>query len=219
MEGSSCMGTRSTESAHRPPAAFSGQLAAIHEGCDLTLGEMLESCRVYLLWVANKEVPGDVRQKFAPSDVVQETFMEAKVGIDRFRGRSPEQFRGWLRGILLNNVADVARRYRDTHKRQLTRELPIEALEQMNGQLDFPVDDETPSQAMCRSEDVEHVASLLSTLTDSHRQVIQLRNFEGLTFVEIGERMARSPDAVRKLWSRAVEILAAAVQASSLAMD
>ena len=88
MEESSCVGNPSSDSGHE--VAFGGQLAAIRDGCSSTLGEVLESCRGYLLWVANNEVPGDIRQKFAPSDVVQDTFLDAKIGIDRFEGRSPD---------------------------------------------------------------------------------------------------------------------------------
>jgi hypothetical protein len=36
-----------------------------------------------------------------------------------------------------------------------------------------------------------------------------MRNLELKSFVEIAECMARSPDAVRKLWGRAVQALAA----------
>ena len=37
--------------------------------------------------------------------------------------------------------------------------------------------------------------------------MLRLRYWDGLTFPEIGERLGRSPDAVRKLWYRAVERL------------
>jgi len=41
----------------------------------------------------------------------------------------------------------------------------------------------------------------------SHREVIVLRNFQGLSFEEIGRRMNRSSGAVRMLWLRAIRQL------------
>ena len=49
----------------------------------------------------------------------------------------------------------------------------------------------------------------LQGLSDEHRQVLRLRNWDGLSFAEIGGRLNRSEDAARKLWSRAVEKLQA----------
>ena len=47
----------------------------------------------------------------------------------------------------------------------------------------------------------------MTRLSNDHRSVLRLRYWDGLTFPEIGERLGRSPDAVRKLWYRAVERL------------
>jgi RNA polymerase sigma-70 factor (ECF subfamily) len=41
-------------------------------------------------------------------------------------------------------------------------------------------------------------------LPDDYRDVIVLRNLEGLTFPQVAERMARSQDSVEKLWLRAL---------------
>jgi RNA polymerase sigma-70 factor (ECF subfamily) len=48
------------------------------------------------------------------------------------------------------------------------------------------------------------VADRLAALPPHYKEVIILRNLEGLPFDEIATRMARTPAAVRKLWTRAI---------------
>jgi RNA polymerase sigma-70 factor (ECF subfamily) len=45
----------------------------------------------------------------------------------------------------------------------------------------------------------------MSRLPEDYRRIILLRYQEGLTFEEIGKRLGRTENAVRKLWARAVE--------------
>ena len=40
-----------------------------------------------------------------------------------------------------------------------------------------------------------------------HRQVVVLRSLQELNWKEVGRRMGRGPDAVRKLWARALQQL------------
>ena len=47
----------------------------------------------------------------------------------------------------------------------------------------------------------------LERLPEDYRRVITLRHYEQHSFDEIGKQMERSPEAARKLWARAVELL------------
>jgi DNA-directed RNA polymerase specialized sigma24 family protein len=53
-------------------------------------------------------------------------------------------------------------------------------------------------------------------LSDDHRRVVVLRNLELKSFAEIAAVMQRTPDAVRKLWYRAIEVLADRLEASDV---
>ncbi|HEY1379599.1 MAG TPA: sigma-70 family RNA polymerase sigma factor, partial [Gemmataceae bacterium] len=69
-------------------------------------------------------------------------------------------------------------------------------------------DTETPSvHAQVREQD-EQLQRALRELPGHYRQVLQLHSSEGLTFVQIAEKLESTPDAIRKLWGRAVEELA-----------
>ena len=59
------------------------------------------------------------------------------------------------------------------------------------------------------------LAQALAGLPADYREVIVLRNLEGLRFQEVAARMGRSPGAVRMLWARAIERLSEAVEGLS----
>ena len=75
----------------------------------------------------------------------------------------------------------------------------------------IPSREETPSKTARVNELQKRVADAMDKLPADYRCIIELRNFEQRTFVEIGRIMNRSPDAVRMLWGRAIRRLAAEV--------
>lgn len=179
---------------------------------DSRLGDLLQSCRDYLLLVANSELPADVRQKVAPSDLVQETFVEAREAFPAFPGEAPDEFRAWLRRILLNNASDTIRRFRVVKKRQIGRELQLDAAlggdQTPHGLASV---EKSPSRQARAHEESECVLRALAQLSDEHRRIVELRNLEQLTFVEIGRLTNRTPSAARMLWVRAIRNLSAAM--------
>jgi RNA polymerase sigma factor (sigma-70 family) len=47
----------------------------------------------------------------------------------------------------------------------------------------------------------------MARLPDDYRRVLELRYWGGLSFVAMAPELERSPEAVRKLWYRAIERL------------
>ena len=90
------------------------------------MGHLIQTCRQYLLTVAHRELPLELRAKIAPSDLVQDTACEAQQSFDQFNGERQDEFLAWLRSILLNNVSNARRHYRDTAKRQISREVSLD---------------------------------------------------------------------------------------------
>ena len=58
------------------------------------------------------------------------------------------------------------------------------------------------------------LAEVLSRLPDDYREVIVLRNLQGLSHEEVAARMGRNVGAVRMLWVRALARLREAMQAA-----
>jgi RNA polymerase sigma-70 factor (ECF subfamily) len=183
-------------------------LATARAGSCEALGKLFEACRPYLLVVAGRQLDPDLHAKGGASDLVQETFLEAQRDFVRFEGSSEAELLAWLRQILLNNVLNFSRRYRDTDKRAISREvgLPGEDSAHPNGPR-VPDPQLTPSSKAIEREQAESLHFALQRLPDDYRRVIVYRYLEGRSFEEIGQLMQRSADAARKLWSRAMDEL------------
>jgi RNA polymerase sigma-70 factor (ECF subfamily) len=171
------------------------------------LGELLEAYRNYLLLIANRQLDPGLRAKGGASDLVQQTFLEAQQAFDGFHGGSAE-LQAWLRQLLLHNLANFARCYRGTVKRQVGREVSLDADTPSGEAGGGPVGDTpSPSGEAMAHEQAETVQRALERLPEDYRQVIVWRYQEGRSFAEIAERFGRSENAVRKLWFRAIERL------------
>jgi RNA polymerase sigma-70 factor (ECF subfamily) len=106
----------------------------------------------------------------------------------------------------LNNLRDFGRRYRGTGRRELDREVSLDALETIGGSGPwFSSDSASPSENAIQHEKADIVHRALLRLPEDHRQVLLLRYQEGKSFEEIGSLMNRSANAARKLWLRAIE--------------
>jgi RNA polymerase sigma-70 factor, ECF subfamily len=176
-------------------------------GDAVALGELLELYRNYLRLLARVQIGRRLRGKVDDSDLVQETFLEAHRDFGQFRGGTEEEFAGWLRRILAHNLANLVRRYLTTQRRdaRLERDL-IDEMDQSSQALDRALLTPTssPSQRVSRREQAVLLADALGQLPDDYREVIILRHLEGLPLPEVADRMGRTVDSVRKLWTRAL---------------
>src|SRR5438094_283860 len=116
-----------------PPSGAARWLPAARAGSREALGKVLEAARHYLVSIARQELDPDLRAKNSPSDVVQETFVEAQRAFGQFQGDTEDELLAWLRQLLLHRVGKLRRRYRDTQKRRLTREVALGGDESSDG--------------------------------------------------------------------------------------
>jgi len=189
-------------------------LPAARSGSREALGQALEACRVYLQVVAERELNDDLRAKGGASDLVQQTFLEAQQDFGRFHGDTEDALLAWLRKMLLNNLSNFRRHYQGTAKRQINREIGLaieDSAQQAAGEPAANI--ATPSRQMIAAEDDEELRQAIERLPPDYQEVIRLRYEEDRPFDEIGRRMARSENAVQKLWLRAVERLQNDLQA------
>lgn len=185
----------------------SGSLAAdllqdARRGSEASLGRLMQLHASYLKLVVASQLDDRLRTRVSSSDVVQETFYEAHRDFPAFRGATPEEFLGWLRRILLNNLLRAVEQHVKAAKRDVRREAPIDHLA-----VGLPHEGDSPSAPMHRKESEQTLAKLLETLPEDYREVIRLRHQEGLDYAAIGERMGRSSGAVRMLWLRSIKQL------------
>lgn len=166
------------------------------------MGRLIQQYRNYLLSVANRKMDRDIGGKLGASDIVQESMITAHQNFPQFQGDEKKQFLAWLRQILVNDLYHARRSYKGTQKRHVARERPL----QFNSSHDLPLVDPqlTPQTNAMAFEEANLLKHTISQLPTDYQTVLQLRSFEGKEFSEIAIEMSRSPEAVRKLWTRAV---------------
>src|SRR5438477_4457576 len=155
-------------------------LAAARAGSREALGQALEHCRRYLLLVARQHLDPELQGKGGASDLVQETFLEAQRDFACFQGTSEAELLAWLRRLLLNNLSNFSRRYRDTSKRDVAREVVLEADDPSGRRGEILATGPSPSSHVLRQEQAQVLQRALQRLPDDHRRVICLRYQDGL---------------------------------------
>lgn len=139
-----------------------------------------------------------------------------------FRGNSEREFVVWLRKILVNNMGRLVEQHVLAQKRDVRREVSLDnmrrSLEKSTMRLEavLAANCESPSSHVQRRERAVLLADHMAMLSTDHRQVVLLRNLEGMPFDEVATKMNRSTGAVRMLWLRAVEQLRRSLSAEGL---
>jgi RNA polymerase sigma-70 factor, ECF subfamily len=187
-------------------------IAAARRGDRVALERALMSFRDYLLLIANEEMDPALKGKEGASDLVQETFLQAHDRIASFHGHSPQEWRNWLRSILIHSLANKRRRFLATAKRKVHREISVE---EWDG-LGVAASDETPSSELCRRERAAAVVEALARLPERYREVVVWHQRDRLTFAQIGRRREISAEAARKIWTRALGRLRKELEAFNL---
>jgi RNA polymerase sigma-70 factor (ECF subfamily) len=176
-------------------------------GQDEARGELLERYRNYLKLLARLQIDRRLRGKVDPSDVVQDTFLEAHRDFGGFQGTSEPELTAWLRRILAHNLANVVRHYLGTKRRDVRLEQELQAdLDRSSRAWDagLAAREGAPDDEAAHREQMVIVADGLAQLPADYREVLILRHLEGLGFPEVAGRMERSVTAVTKLWVRAL---------------
>ncbi|MFK8112128.1 MAG: sigma-70 family RNA polymerase sigma factor [Rubripirellula sp.] len=188
-------------------------VVASKQGDNDALGLLLEQYRGYLLMLAHRYLSERLRRRVDPADIVQLTYLEAKRDLPAFRGDTPAEFAGWLRGMLKNNVATAVTRHVTTQKRSIKREVDASpgapGKDSIGGGWiqQLPGSTTSPSGVAIRAEAVVAMFEALHELPESQAEAIRLRYMEGLPLAVIVERMGKSDTAVAGLLKRGLQKL------------
>lgn len=142
-------------------------------------------------------------------DVVQETFLRAFRDLDRFQYQSPGSFLRWLSSIADHVIVDRVR-YQN-RERRAGENVPFRSASNPCGP--EPRDSKTPSRLFAQQEAVERLLDRLGALPEDYRQAILMAKIEGLSTVEMAERLGKSREAVALLVYRAVKRFRAVCEA------
>lgn len=137
------------------------------------------------------------------SDMTQEAFIRAYNSLSSFRGDS--KFSAWLYRIVSNVCLDFLR----SRNRRPTVSLSMEDEDGDETQLDIADDSQSPEQLLDRTLTRESVRRGLDTLSADYRQILLLREIQGLSYEEISAALDLEVGTVKSRIFRARKKLCA----------
>ena len=185
-------------------------LSSAKRGDRQSIGELLSQYRTYLTLLGAAQFRQRLRPRVSPSDIVQDVMLRAHCHFGQFRGHTEPELLAWLREILLNSLARFVEQHLHAAKRDIRREISLDHF--ADSAVDLPrhdLPDVSPAAQRDELEQAEVVGELLEQLPLHYREVLELRNMQGLSFDEVAARLGRSAGATRMLRLRAIEKLRA----------
>lgn len=190
---------------------ITGLIAASREGDEEAKERLLSYFRDYLRLLANVQVRPLLKSKFDESDIVQETCMQAIEVFDQFRGDNEKQFAAWLRQILANKGAWMARKY-STEKRDARLEQNLKhQIDQSSIDLGALVPDKysSPSHVAMGRERVVILADAIEKVRGEQKDVLIMRGLQGMSIPDVAKSLGRTEASTWKLWARGLQALRA----------
>lgn len=179
-----------------------------HDGDEQALGELVGAHLDWLRAHVERRLGHFLRARGEADDYLQDAVLDFLRDGPRFQVRDGDQFRALLARIAENTLRDkndwfrAKRRHLATqHRVAITRDsvLPLDPALQRST---------TPSKDATRIEVRDWVRLALELLAAEDRKIILAREYEDRSFVEIGEELGMTANAVRMRWVRAVARLA-----------
>jgi RNA polymerase sigma factor (sigma-70 family) len=181
--------------------------------------EVIAGYRKYLKKIAREKLATGYQPDLEASDLVGEVLTEMVRHQATFEQIPPRARPSWLRRVLLNRLTDYVRRAMARSHGGGRSIVTLDA--GPSGTYGDALLDpqETPSRIVSRGEEEEIVRAAIAALSDLDREVILARDYDGLDFAAIGERLGLTAEAARKRHERAVRRLGTAlVEAGVLGM-
>jgi RNA polymerase sigma-70 factor (ECF subfamily) len=177
---------------------------------------LLDRHRAYLRRLVESRLDARVRARVDPSDVVQEAQLEASRRLDGFVKQPPMPFRLWLRQIAYDRLLMLHRHHVAAARRAVGRDLPLPDRSSVQLAQQLLARGSTPSQELVKREFVVRVRQAVNQLPDGDREVLVLRNLEGLSNREAAQVLGLDPAAASRRYGRAVIRLRALLLQSGL---
>jgi RNA polymerase sigma factor (sigma-70 family) len=168
-------------------------VAAVRAGDDRAFEALYERYqrRIYAY------VLGMVKDHGRAEDVTQEVFVSA---LRRMRATDrPIAFKPWVYEIAKNACIDAFRRSRRAEEVSFDAEEGLAPSDHSRLCATGP----SPEAAVSAKHDLETLCGAFGGLSESHHQILVLRELEGLTYEQIGERMGMTRPAVESTLFRA----------------
>jgi RNA polymerase sigma-70 factor (ECF subfamily) len=179
-------------------------LERIRQGEREAVGLLFDSYRPRLRTMVRLRMDARLTARIDPSDVLQDTFLDVARQIDGYLTRPRVDVYVWLRGLAWERLLKLQRRHLGSRCRAVGREVALngDASAVLSGHL--PATGSSPSRALAREEVQERVRMALAALGPRDREVLLLRELEGLTNNEVAQALGLSASAATMRYGRAL---------------
>lgn len=152
-------------------------------------------------------ISGPLTSRIDPSDVLQETYLDATQKINGYIANPRASLFVWLRGLTLDRLAKTQRQHLGTQSRAMSRELRLPAETSLELGRQLLSAGSTPSRIVERDELRSQVTEALQELGDRDREVLVMRHFEGMTNTQVAEALEIGASAATMRYGRALKRL------------
>lgn len=134
-------------------------------------------------------------------DITQDVFLSVFKHLKQFRGES--QFATWIYQVTLNHCRNRLN-YMKRRFRHATESLDV-TIQGEEGELekDYPDEGDLPEDALYRKQVQRIVQKALKIIRPDYREVIVLRDIQGLSYQEIGEILGLAEGTIKSRLHRA----------------
>ncbi len=167
------------------------------------LEKLIEWYRPLLREIAEGMLGKMLAAKVDASDIVQDTLDGISSGFKNHNLQNRSEWKGYLRRVLARRVADVRQHFLRTRKRDIRRE-QIDVQHEAIIQSVVDPRAESPLDKLISDEFAHKAIHAFKRLPKELRKVLRWRFRKEMTYEEIGNRVGRTPDAVRMLVNRCV---------------
>jgi RNA polymerase sigma-70 factor (ECF subfamily) len=179
-------------------------LQRVRTGDTAALADLFHAFRPQLRRMVELRLDGRLAARLDPSDVLQEVYLDMAGQMDCYLRQPKVNFYVWLRGLTWERLLKLQRRHLGAECRAIGREqaLPLESSGALARQLLAPT--ASPSDALVQEELRHRVQLALAKLDDSDREVILMRDFEGMTNGEVAQTLVLSASGATMRYGRAL---------------
>ncbi len=180
------------------------------QGDDSALEEFLLRNYDWLERYIEDKIPVSKRSLVSAEDVLQEVYLKIFRSLGKYRPEGRPQLYAWLQTIARNTLFDELRK-RKRHNVALEADVPAAASDQSgihNLITELAIDDDPRASHHARAGELHQAFyDALATLSDEHRQVIELLYVQQQSPEVVAQQIGKSEDAIRGLAYRAKQRL------------
>lgn len=186
----------------------------VRAGDQEALGAWLDCHRTRLEKMVRVRLDRRIARRVSPSDVLQDTFVEAARRIKDYLEHPDVPFFIWLRFLTDQRLSQLHRHHIGVQARDVEREMPVgrDTASIVNSNIlaaHFVSGLTSPSVAAQKSEMQKRLHEVLDQMDPIDREVLSLRHFEQLTNSEVAQTLDLTISAASKRYVRALDRLRA----------